>query len=304
MNEFSVTILGSSAATPTSTRFPSAQVVSHQYRPFLIDCGEGTQMQIRKNKIRFSKINHIFISHTHGDHFFGLIGLISSFNLLGRETDLHIYAPENIKAVLDLQLAVSESQLRYKIHYHFLKFDDKYLLYEDKHLEIYSFPLHHSIPTCGFLFKEKPHPRKIRKDALKIYDIPDLAFEGIKQGNDFVKEDGDIVSNETLTLSGMDQKSYAYCSDTIYDESIADIIGPVDLLYHECSFMEDMRATAEAKMHSTTLDAAKTAIVSGAKKLLIGHFSARYKDLEPVLAETQSHFPNTILAVDDLKVSV
>ncbi|MCD6091653.1 MAG: ribonuclease Z [Bacteroidales bacterium] len=304
MNEFSVTILGSSAATPTSTRFPSAQVVSHQYRPFLVDCGEGTQMQIRKNKIRFSKINHIFISHTHGDHFFGLIGLISSFNLLGRETDLHIYAPESIKAVLDLQLAVSESQLRYKIQYHFLKFDDKYLLYEDKQLKIYSFPLRHSIPTCGFLFKEKPYPRKIRKEVLKIYDIPDLAFEGIKRGNDFVKENGEIVSNETLTSSGMDQKSYVYCSDTAYFKNISDYLEDVDLLYHECSFMEDMRVTAEAKMHSTTLDAARTANNIGAKKLIIGHFSARYKELEPVLLETKTVFENTILASEDLKINI
>jgi ribonuclease Z len=304
MNEFSVTILGSSAATPTSTRFPSAQVVSHQFRPFLVDCGEGTQMQIRKNKIRFSKINHIFISHTHGDHFFGLIGLISSLNLLGRENDLHIYAPENIKAVLDLQLAVSESQLRYQIHYHFLKFDGKHLLYEDKHLEIYSFPLHHSIPTCGFLFKEKPHPRKIRKDALKTYAIPDLAFEGIKQGDDFVKSDGEIVSNETLTLPGMDQKSYAYCSDTAYFKGISDYIMAVDLLYHECSFMEDMRKTAEAKMHSTTFDAARVANDIGAKRLIIGHFSARYKELEPVLVETQTVFENTTLAIEDLKIKV
>lgn len=304
MNEFSVTILGSSAATPTSTRFPSAQLVSHQHRLFLVDCGEGTQIQIRKNKIRFSKINHIFISHTHGDHFFGLIGLLSSFNLLGRETDLHIYAPESIKAVLDLQLTVSESQLRYKIHYHFLKFDDKYLLYEDKYLEVYSFPLRHSIPTCGFLFQEKLPLRKIRKEVLKKYDIPDLAFEGIKKGEDFVQSNGEIVSNEALTLPGLKPKSYAYCSDTVYFKEITDYIENVDLLYHECSFMEEMRSTADAKKHSTTTDAAKTANDIGAKKLIIGHFSARYKDLEPILEETQRVFANTVLAVEDSKIEV
>ncbi len=304
MNEFSVTILGSSAATPTSIRFPSAQVVSHQYKPFLIDCGEGTQIQLRKNQVRFSKINHIFISHMHGDHFFGLIGLISTFNLLGRETELHIYAPETIKEVIDLQFSVSETQLRYQIHYHFLKFDTKHLLYEDKRLEIFSFPLNHSIATCGFLFKEKPHPRKIRKEALKIYDIPDLAFEGIKQGDDFVKNNGEIVSNELLTKPGIDQKSYAYCSDTAYSKNISDFIEDVDLLYHECSFMEDMRKTAEIKMHSTTFDAARVANDINAKKLIIGHFSARYKDLDPVLSETKKVFKNTILAIEDLKISV
>lgn len=304
MNEFSVNILGSSAAIPTSTRFPSAQVVSHQHRLFLLDCGEGTQIQLRKNQIRFSKINHIFISHMHGDHFFGLIGLISTFNLLGRETDLHIYAPEAIKEVLDLQFSVSETKLRYQIHYHFLKFDAKHLLYEDKQLEVFSFPLNHSIATCGFLFKEKPHPRKIRKEALKIYDIPNSAFEGIKQGADFVSETGDTVSNEVLTKPGLDQKSYAYCSDTAYSEIISDFIESVDLLYHECSFMEDMRKTAEAKMHSTTLDAARVANDIGAKKLIIGHFSARYKELEPVLVEAKTVFENTILASEDLKITI
>ena len=230
MNEFSVTILGSSAAVPTSTRFPSAQVVSHQHRLFLIDCGEGTQIQLRKNKIRFSKINHIFISHMHGDHFFGLIGLVSTFNLLGREADLHIYAPAEIKEVIDLQFSVSETQPRYKIHYHFLEFDTKHLLYEDKQLEVFSFPLNHSIATCGFLFKEKSHPRKIRKEALKLYDIPDNAFEGIKNGADFECENGDIVDNEMLTKPGLDRKSYAYCSDTAYFESISDYIEDVDLV--------------------------------------------------------------------------
>jgi len=304
MNQFSVTILGSSSAIPTSARFSSAQIVSHLSKLFLIDCGEGTQIQIRRNQIRFSKINRIFISHMHGDHFFGLIGLISSFNLLGRENDLHIYAPEDIKKVLDLQLAVSQSNLNYKIQYHFLEFDTKHLIFEDKHLEIYSFPLNHSVPTCGFLFAEKPHARKIRKEVLKIYDIPNHAFEGIKQGNDFVNDNGEVVSNNLLTKSGSARKSYAYCSDTAYYEAITDYIQDVDLLYHECSFMEDMRKTAEAKKHSTTLDAARAANNVNAKKLIIGHFSARYKDLNPVLIETQSVFENTVLAIENLKIDI
>lgn len=304
MNEFSVTILGSSSAIPTSTRYPSAQVVSHQYQPFLIDCGEGAQIQLRKNKIRFSKINHIFISHLHGDHFFGLVGLVSSFNLLGRKTDLHIYAPQEIKDVIEFQLNISQSQLHFQIYYHFLNFDTKNLLFENKQLEIYSFPLKHSIPTCGFLFKEKQHPRKMRKEVIATYDIPDHAFEGIKRGEDFVNEKGEIVKNEILSKPGLAQKSYAYCSDTAYSGCISDYIEDVDLLYHECSFMEDMRAIAEAKMHSTTLDAARVANEIRAKRLIIGHFSARYKELEPVLAETQTIFKNTILATEDLKISI
>lgn len=304
MNEFSVTILGSSSAIPTSTRYPSAQVVSHQYEPFLVDCGEGTQIQLRKNQIRFSRINHIFISHLHGDHFFGLIGLVSSLNLLGRKTDLHIYAPEGIQNIIDLQMEVSQSQVHYQIHYHVLNFDTKNLLFENKRLEIHSFPLKHSVPTCGFLFKEKPYPRKIIKEIIAIYDIPDHAFEGIKKGNDFVSESGEVVKNEVLSKPGLAQKSYAYCSDTAYSENISDFIEDVDLLYHECSFMEDLKNIAEAKMHSTTLDAARVATEIRAKRLIIGHFSARYKELEPVLVETQTIFKNTILACEDLKISI
>lgn len=166
MNEFSVTILGSSSAIPTSTRFPSAQLVSHNYKLFLVDCGEGAQIQLRKNQIRFSKIHHIFISHMHGDHFFGLIGLISTFNLLGRKMGLHIYAPKEIEQVLENQLYVTQTKLNFAIHYHFLDFNTRNLIFENKELEIYSFPLNHSIPTCGFLFKEKAHPRKIKKVCL------------------------------------------------------------------------------------------------------------------------------------------
>ena len=304
MNEFSVTILGSSSAIPTSTRYPSAQVVSYQHKPFLVDCGEGTQIQLRKNQIRFPKINNIFISHMHGDHFFGLIGLISSFSLLGRKEDIHIYAPSDIENIINLQLSVSQTSLNFQIQYHFLNFDGKHLLFENKELEIYSFPLNHSIPTCGFLFKEKPHLRKIIKEVLSKYDIPDAAFAGIKEGKDFVTESGDIIKNEELTTSGIPQKSYAYCSDTAYSESIAMYIRGVDLLYHESSFMEDMRKIAEEKKHSTTLDAARVAIEVGAKQLIVGHFSARYKTLDALLAETQSVFENTLLATEDLKISL
>lgn len=304
MNEFSVTVLGSSSATPTSSRFPSAQIVSHNNQPFLVDCGEGTQIQIRKNKIRFSKINRIFISHMHGDHFFGLIGLVSSFSLHGRDNDLHIYAPAEIQQVIEIQLSASQTVLKFEIVYHFLAFDNKTLIFENEKLEIFSFPLKHSIPTCGFLFKEKMYPRKIRKEMLAIYDIPDTAFEGLKQGLDFEVETGELIKNEVLTKPGFRQKSYAYCSDTAYSDEIKIYIDKVDLLYHECSFMEDMRSTAIAKMHSTTLDAATVAKETGAKKLMIGHYSARYKELDPVLSETQSFFPNTILAIDDLKVDL
>ncbi len=304
MNEFSVTILGSSSAIPTSTRFPSAQLVSHNYKSFLVDCGEGTQIQLRKNQIRFSKIHHIFISHMHGDHFFGLIGLISTFNLLGRKMALHIYAPAEVKKAIEVQLEVSQTKLNFTINYHFLAFDGIHLLFENKELEVYSFPLNHSIPTCGFLFKEKTHPRKIRKNILTKYAIEDSKFEGIKKGDDFIDKEGNIVDNEVLTTAGVPRKSYAYCSDTAYSKDLAHYIQGVDLVYHECSFMEDMRATAEEKKHSTTFDAARVAVEAGAKGLIIGHYSARYKDIKPLLKETQSKFEHTRIATEGLKLEL
>jgi ribonuclease Z len=301
MNEFSVTILGSSSAIPTSTRFPSSQMVTHQSKFYLVDCGEGTQIQLRKNQIRFSKIGHIFISHLHGDHFFGLIGLISSFNLLGRKTELHIYAAEKIEAVINLQLEVSLTRLNYKITYHYLQFESKQLLFENDSLEIYSFPLNHSIPTCGFLFQEKPHPRKIRKDILQKYDIPVYAFDEIKKGADFITELGEIIRNDEISKPGNPQRSYAYCSDTAFYSELTKYISNVDLLYHEASFMEDKRKIAEEKKHSTTLDAAKTAKLVNAKTLIIGHFSARYKDFDELLKEAKANFNNTLLAEENQK---
>ncbi|MBN1651397.1 MAG: ribonuclease Z [Bacteroidales bacterium] len=304
MNEFSVTILGSSSAIPTSTRFPSAQLVSHNYKLFLVDCGEGAQIQLRKNQIRFSKIHHIFISHMHGDHFFGLIGLISTFNLLGRKMGLHIYAPMEIEQVLENQLHVTQTKLNFAIHYHFLDFNTRSLIFENKELEIYSFPLNHSIPTCGFLFKEKAHPRKIKKSVLSKYAIADSKFEGIKQGDDFIDTEGNLIPNDVLTTAGNPRKSFAYCSDTAYSKTLSSYIKGVDLVYHECSFMEDMRKTAEEKMHATTYDAAQVAKEAGAKRLLIGHYSARYKDIKPILLETQSKFANTLIAIEGLKIEV
>lgn len=304
MNQFSVTVLGSSSAIPTSSRFPSAQVVAHNHQLFLVDCGEGTQIQLRKNQIRFSKINHIFISHLHGDHFFGLIGLISTFNLLGRKTELHIYAEDKIKQVLEMQLEVSGTVLNFAISYHSLLYDGLVMLYEDKHLEVYSFPLVHSVPTCGFLFKEKPNPRKIKKEMLDKYSIPDSFFALLKQGEDFVTDSGERIPNDFLTTAGKASRSYAYCSDTAYAEYLTAYILGVDLLYHETSFMEDMRKVAEEKKHATTLDAGRIANLVQAKKMIIGHFSARYKEPELLLNETRGVFPNTQLAVEGCKIDV
>lgn len=304
MKEFSVTILGSSSATPTSTRFPSSQVVSYNYKPFLVDCGEGTQIQLRKNQIRFSKINHIFISHLHGDHFFGLIGLLSSFNLLARKTELNLYAPKEIKKVIDIQLEVTETTLHFPIIYHSLKANIKSLLFEDQQIRISAFPLNHSIQTWGFLFEEKSPLRKLKKSILTNYKIPDHAFEELKEGKDFVDENGVFVPNELLTNPGPKARSYAYCSDTAYHPTITEYLPKVDLIYHEASFMEDLRKVAEDKKHSTTIDAANTAMNVGAKHLLIGHFSARYKELDSLLAETRSVFSNTLLAMEGLRVEI
>ena len=240
----------------------------------------------------------------HGDHFFGLVGLISSFNLLGRKEDLNVYGPYEIKEVIEMQLNITLTKLNFSINYHVLNFEDKQLIYEDKRLEIFSFPLIHSIPTCGFLFKEKVHPRKIIKHKLLEYDIPNDDFEDLEIGIDIKDKLGNIIPNEELTIPGRAIKSYAYCSDTAYSDRLKDFFQDVNLLYHETSFMEDMRAIAEAKLHSTTIDAARAAMDTNAKKLMIGHFSARYKELDGLIAETKKAFKNTIAADESLKVKI
>jgi ribonuclease Z len=295
MENFSVTILGSSSATPTSYRHTSGQLVNFYQRLYLVDCGEGTQIQLRKNHIKLSKIHHIFISHLHGDHFFGLVGFISSINLFGRKKPLHIYADMRIREIIELQLKVSETVLQFDIIYHPLDYQEKTLIFEDKRLEVYSFPLEHRVPACGFLFQEKPLPRNMVKRFIKMYDISVEEIREIRQGKDFITNNGELISNQELTLDPPPPRSFAYCSDTRYFETLPALLTDVELLYSECTFMKDLQEVATDKYHMTTTDACLLAENTRAKKLIVGHFSARYKDLTDFKLELKAMNPNAEL---------
>jgi ribonuclease Z len=293
-----VTILGSSSALPASGRYPSAHVLNAHERLFLIDCGEGTQMQLRKTRIRFAKINHIFISHLHGDHVFGLYGLLSTLSLMGRENTLHLYAPEKYDAILKSHLDDFDINLSYNIDFIPLSGNNPVTILDDKYLTVTSFPLKHRIPAYGFLFREKISERNIIAECIDKYQIPIVRIPAIKKGEDFLTQDGMIIKNEVLTLPPREPFSYAYCSDTMYFKRLASFVKDVTLLYHEATFDKSKAGLAKITGHSTTLDAAKTAIDAGADDLIIGHFSARYKDIEPLVIEARTIFPHTYPAID------
>ncbi len=293
-----VTVLGSSSALPTSQRYPSAHVLNAHERLFLIDCGEGTQMQLRKCSIRFGKINDIFISHLHGDHVFGLYGLLSSFNLMGRTFPLRLHAPANYDQMLRSHLSDFDIHLNFDIDFVPLSGSDSIKIYEDKHVIVTSFPLKHRVEAFGFIFREKPADRNIIKEKIEEYSIPSFRIPGIKKGQDFITEEGLVVSNNDITIPPPETLSYAYCSDTMYFARLPSFVRNVDLLYHEATFDGSMTKLAKKVMHSTTLDAAKTALKANAGTLMIGHFSARYDDINPLVEEARTIFPATIAAVD------
>ena len=293
-----LTILGSSSALPTSGRYPSAHVLNAHERLFLIDCGEGTQMQLRKTRTRFAKINHIFISHLHGDHVFGLYGLLSTFSLMGRTNPIHLYAPENYDKMLKSHLSDFDINLSFGIDFIPLSGKDPVKILDDKYLTVTSFPLQHRIPSYGFLFREKRSERNLIKECIEKYQIPQIRLPAIKKGEDFVTPDGVIIKNEDLTLPPHEPLSYAYCSDTKYFKRLASFVKGVNLLYHEATFDKSKEDLAKITGHSTTLDAAKTAIDAKAGALIIGHFSARYKEIEPLVEEAQTIFPETYAAID------
>jgi len=293
-----LTILGSSSALPTSGRFPSAHVLNVHERLFLIDCGEGTQMQLRKNRIRFSKINHIFISHLHGDHIFGLYGLLSTLSLMGRKNEIHLYAPEKYSDILYSHLADFDIHLSFEIDFIPLAGKDPVLILDDKYITVTSFQLKHRIPTFGFLFREKKAERNIIKESILKYHIPAVRIAAIKKGEDFVTEDGKSIKNEDITVPPPKPLSYAYCSDTTYFSRLASIVKDVTLLYHETTFDKSHEKLAATTGHSTTLDAAKTALNSNAGSLIIGHFSSRYKDISLLVEEARTIFPETYPAID------
>jgi ribonuclease Z len=298
MHPFEVTILGCSSATPTSERNPSAQVVSLHDRLFLVDCGEGTQIQIRKYKIKLQKLERIFISHLHGDHYLGLVGLLGTMHLLGRTKELHLYGPAGLKEIIEIQHKYSETYLRYNIQ--FTEIDTKCtsIIFEDEQLSISTIPLSHRVPCSGFLFQEKLAAPRVDKDLLAKYKIPFEYIHKIKAGDDFTLPDGTIIANNLLTIPPPAPRSYAYCSDTCYLPELTSLINNVNLLYHEATFTEELRERAKETFHSTAAQAAKIAEQAQVKQLVIGHFSARYNDLTPLLNEAQAIFNNTFLAIE------
>lgn len=291
-----LTILGNNSAIPAFDRNPTAQVLQTLDESYLIDCGEGTQMQMSKYKIRRSRIHRILISHLHGDHYFGLIGLLTSMSLLNRTQDLHIHAPAALEQIINLQLKAADTQLSYLIFFHPL--EEEGLIAEDKRVSIHCFTVQHRIACWGFLFREKKNPRKINAERARIYEIPASFYEQLQQGNDYINKKGTIVPNEEVTFAAPLPRSYAFCADTIYDEGLADKVKEVDLLYHETTYLKDLHERAAARFHSTTIQAGAIAKMAGVKKLLIGHFSSKYETLEGFLTETLEVFENTELALE------
>lgn len=293
--------MGCYAATPRTLTNPTSQVLEIRNRMFLIDCGEGTQVQLRKNKLRFSKINHIFISHLHGDHFYGLVGLISTFMLLNRQTDLHVYGPKGIKEIILLQLRYSNSYTGYNLYFHELESNESETIYEDEKVLVKTIPLKHRIYTNGYLFQEKAKERKLNIEAVENYKIDLAYYRKIKYGGNIELEDGTIIPNSELTFDPEPAQSYAFCSDTMYDESILPIIENCDVLYHETTFLESEADKAEKTMHTTAKQAAHIASKANVKQLLLGHYSTRYANIELFKEEALTIFPNVLLA-DDGKV--
>jgi ribonuclease Z len=293
-----LTILGCYAATPRTFTNPTSQLIEIRNRLFLIDCGEGTQVQLRKNKIKFSKINHIFISHLHGDHFYGLIGLISTFSLLNRNNDLNIYGPKGIKEIILLQLRLSNSWPNFGLHFHELTSNQSELIFEDDKVMVKTIPLKHRVYTNGFLFEEKIAERKLNVDAVKEYQIEKCYFQNIKNGKDILLDDGTLISNEKLTFDPEKPKSYAFCSDTSYNEDIIPIIENADVLYHESTFLESEASLATKTMHSTAIEAATIAKKAQVGKLVLGHYSTRYDTISLFKEEAETIFPNVLLADD------
>jgi len=292
-----LTILGNSSATPTLDRFPSAQYLNMLDHHILIDCGEGTQMQLRKYKIKKSRLTHIFISHVHGDHILGLPGLIFSMNLNSRVDPLHIYGPASLFEILDLFLKSSDTHLRFEIVKHITSDDKTHVIFEDSLIKVSSFPLYHRVPTTGFLFEEQSRLKKLNSEACEKAHIPFTYYNDIKRGKDYISSDGKVyIENEKLTFDTGLPVSYAYCSDTMYDERVIECIRDVDVVYHESTFLHEKLDRAIETMHTTALQAGLVAQKAKIKKLLIGHFSSRYEDLDVLLKEARQNFPDTEIA--------
>lgn len=293
---FGVTILGNNSALPAYDRHPTSQVVTLDKFHFLVDCGEGTQMQLARYKIRRSRINHIFISHLHGDHYFGLAGLITSMGLLGRDTDLHLYAPPQLKPIIDLVLSAGDTTLAYTLHFHPLTKEE--ILVDDPIFSVECFEVYHRIQCWGFIFREKRKPRRINKESIGSYHLKPEQYERLKMGENIITDTGEEILNETLTVANIPARSYAYCADTVYNPSVADKVKDVSKIYHETTYLKGLEERALERFHSTTSQAADIAVRANAKSLLIGHFSSKYEELDLFLEETREIFPETDLAIE------
>ena len=297
MHPFELTVLGCSSATPTSSRHPTAQILNHCDRHFLIDCGEATQIQLRRFGFKMQRIDQIFISHLHGDHYLGIPGLLGTMHLLGREKELHLYSPPGLEEIIRVSHHHSKTFLRYPIIFHTLE-EGTVRIFEDDKISVETIPMNHRVPCYGFLFREKAMLRNIVKEKIDKYSIPMQDIPHIKEGKDFVTSTGTRIPNAELTLTPPAPRSYAYCSDTLYSETYLTQIKNADLLYHEATFAADMEQRAKETFHCTAKEAAAIALKANVKRLVIGHYSARYRDLSPLLAEAKEVFPNTVLAVE------
>ncbi len=301
---FNIKILGCGSATPTVRRNPTAQIVNAHERHILIDCGEGTQLQMRKFGVKFQKINHVLISHLHGDHYLGLVGLISTFALLGRKKDLHIYGPEALGEIIFMQLRASKSYLTYHIEFHSLSSDKSELIFEDDYIKIKTIPLKHRVYCNGFLIEEKPLPLRLNIHEVEKNNIPIAWYHRLKRGEDYIKENGELIPNNQLTLPPYKVRKYAFCSDTSYLESIIPIIKGVDLLYHEATFLSAEQERARQTFHSTIIDACTIAKKAEVNQLLVGHYSARYKTTDDYIKQAQPIFKNTTPVEDGDEFSI
>lgn len=293
---FAVTILGNNSAVPAFNRHPTSQVVTYEGANYLVDCGEGTQIQLINYKIRRSKISHIFISHLHGDHYFGLIGLINSFGLLSHQQDLHIFGPSPLKEIIELQLRVADTHLPFNLFIHTLTAESTLL--DTEKLAVRCFPTNHRVECYGFAFIEKKQPRKLNPVKAKEMEIPSAFYDRLKNGEDYTTKDGRLIKNETVTEPAGPGRRYAFCADTKYDERLLAHVSGFDMIYHETTYLDNLRERAEERFHSTSKQAAELAKKAGVKKLLIGHFSSKYDTLEEFETEAREVFVNTDLALE------
>jgi ribonuclease Z len=297
-----VTILGNNSAVPAFDRHPTSQVVTLDGQNFLVDCGEGTQIQMIRYKIRRGRISHIFISHLHGDHYFGLVGLINSFGLLNHQQELHVFGPSPLQQIIEIQLKVAETQLCYPLHFHTIT--GPATLVDDDKIEIKCFPTHHRIECYGFSFREKKKPRRLIIESVKENLIPLHFYENLRNGEDFITSAGEVIKNEWLTEQAPKGKAYAFCADTRYTESIIEHIQGADMIYHEATYLDNLRDRAIERFHSTAKQAAEIAKKAGVKKLLLGHFSSKYDTLEEFEQEAREVFPDTDLALEGVSYKV